>query len=275
MRVDEVLASVGRKMHEDFEGISSAVQHRGAKGRMREAVVDAYLTRWLPHTVRVAHSGEAVSASGETSPECDVVLLDPATPPLIDEKEYRVVPAECLHGVVQVKSKLDRRALREDAEVIRDVKRLPKTAYEPQAGPVIQSSILYGREWPYFPTVGWIFAFDSIDLGALAGELTDLDADTPVEQRVDGVFVLGKGAVLSTAGGLFTAVAADFRQAVRSDNPLMLMTILMQQICQQVWSPRFRLLDYLSHVPLGWPVDTTPPPDEVEWMSTEEVWPEG
>jgi hypothetical protein len=122
MRVEEVLASVARRMQDDFSGISREIEHRGGKGRLRESVVEEYLARWMPGSVSVAQSGEAISVHGEVSPECDVLLLDPNTPPLIDEQSYHVVPVECLHGLVQVKSRLDGDALREDAAVISTVK---------------------------------------------------------------------------------------------------------------------------------------------------------
>jgi hypothetical protein len=103
MNLVDVLDSTARKMLVDFEA-SGAVEHRRSKGTIREAYLLDYLRKYLPRAVKAEHSGEAVTVDGEVSKECDIMILDPSTPPFRDEEDYRIVPIECVQGVIEVKS---------------------------------------------------------------------------------------------------------------------------------------------------------------------------
>jgi hypothetical protein len=47
-------------------------------------------------------SAEIVTADGQISPQCDVLITDPATPPFFSEDRHRVVPNECVYGMIEV-----------------------------------------------------------------------------------------------------------------------------------------------------------------------------
>ncbi len=79
-----ILESVAARMLADFEA-SSVVEHRGSKGTVRETGFRTdFLAKYLPRNVEVTGSGEVISADGQVSGQCDVLLVDPATPPLWD-----------------------------------------------------------------------------------------------------------------------------------------------------------------------------------------------
>jgi hypothetical protein len=123
-----VLASVANKMLADFNA-SSVAKHSGSKGTVREAqLLSNYLRKYLPRNVIAEHSGEVVAANGAVSGQCDIVIVDPSTPPFWDDEDYRIVPAECVYGVIEVKSSLDASELRKAWKQIARVKALPKTA---------------------------------------------------------------------------------------------------------------------------------------------------
>lgn len=265
MRLDETFDSIARKMREDFEGLSGQIRHRGGKGRLRETIVTEYARRWLPKTVSVGGPGEVVTCDGSTSPECDVLLFNPVTPLLLDEQDFRILPAECLYGVLQVKSQLQRKELQQDYEVIRAVKSLNKVAYGSSRTPIELSSTVYGREWPYFPTWGCIFAYQSMSLQSVRAELESLDKNTPLEQRTDIVVMLDKGLVVNQKrDGMLHAWCdqGSVRVAIESRNPIMLLTLFIQQVMSNAWMPDFDMKRYLDHVNFGTILPTITKPSD-------------
>ncbi|WP_443077377.1 DUF6602 domain-containing protein [Streptomyces sp. NBC_01689] len=59
-------------MHADFEQ-SRNFSHNGERGTSREALVRDFLASYLPSHAKTVHNAENVTASGETSPQCDRV----------------------------------------------------------------------------------------------------------------------------------------------------------------------------------------------------------
>jgi Domain of unknown function (DUF6602) len=57
------------------------------------------------------------------------VIFDRSTPPFLDMVSYRKLPNECVYGVIEVKSNLDKTQLLKACRLIERVKRLPKTAF--------------------------------------------------------------------------------------------------------------------------------------------------
>lgn len=187
-----VLAAAAREMQADFE-MSSAIQHRGSKGTVREDKLLTFLQKYLPKNVAVAGSSEVVSADGQTSGQMDIVIYDPAAPPLFHEEGYRILPAECVYAVIEVKSKLTAEELRKSMVTIAKVKALPKTSYFPE--PQQRVKTMYGKEYAgYCPTVGFIFAYDSSDLRGMVDDFLKNLRSQPYDHRIDAVWVLGKGA---------------------------------------------------------------------------------
>jgi Domain of unknown function (DUF6602) len=102
----EILDSVSARMLADFHA-SKQIEHRGSKGTVRETGLrTAFLNKYLPRNVDVVGSGEVIAAYGQVSGQSDVMIIDPATPPLWDNEDYRIVPAECVDAVIEVKSNL-------------------------------------------------------------------------------------------------------------------------------------------------------------------------
>ena len=83
----------------------------------------------MPGTVEVVHNAEIITATGESSRQCDIVIVDKNTPKLRDIKSHRIIPVECVYGVIEVKSRLTSPELIKACENIATVKRLPRNAY--------------------------------------------------------------------------------------------------------------------------------------------------
>lgn len=189
----EILGVVARRMQADFDA-SALVEHRGSKGTVRERDLREFLDKYLPRDLAVLGSSEVIDITGSVSGQCDVLLVDPRTPPLWAAEDLRVVPAECVHVVVEVKSNLTADELRSAWRSVRRVKALAKTAYLPETGPIKRTVNAYGREWDYTPTAAHLFAFDGATLetlGAVFAELAQSEPDPAM--RLDSVFVLNRG----------------------------------------------------------------------------------
>lgn len=191
----DVLRAVADQMLADFEQ-SALIEHRGSKGTVRESGLrDIYLGRYLPGSVRAVGSGEAVATDGTRSGQQDIMIVHPTTPPLFERDDYRMVPIECLHGVVEVKSNLTVDELKKSWESIRKLKSMPKVAYS--KSPMNMSRTVYGRTFEYLPVAGMVFAYEGATLDTLGQAMAELAAEEPdVSRRLDSVWVLKRGGLI-------------------------------------------------------------------------------
>jgi Domain of unknown function (DUF6602)/Resolvase, N terminal domain len=82
----------------------SIVAHRGEKGRIVEGVVKSALRAILPGRFSIG-TGFAITSSGKTSPQLDLVIYDALlNAPIILEGGIGLFPIECIYGFVAVKS---------------------------------------------------------------------------------------------------------------------------------------------------------------------------
>jgi hypothetical protein len=240
----------------DFKA-SGVAKHSGSKGTVREAqLLSNYLRKYLPRNVRAEHSGEVVAVNGAVSRQCDILVVDPSTPPFWDEEDYRIVPAECVYGVIEVKSSLDSTELEKAWRLVADVKALPKTAYFPSQP--MRTRSMYGRtDWPYVPTVGMVFAYDGIELDTLRETFEGLADQDPPEHSLDSVWVLNRGFInWSNPTTSMLELGREPRfgfKVVEATAQQMLLpfTAHLHQHFGTAWMPPFKIVDYLADVPWG------------------------
>jgi hypothetical protein len=195
----EIMSSVGRRMRAEFEETATA-SHHGGKGANREEIVRNFVRRYLPRQTEVTGRGEIISADGHVSPECDIMVVDATAPPLTDERDYRIMPAELVYGVVEVKSRLNGPALLDACQKIKAVKSVRKSAYAPPADGNQRLYSYYGQLHAYTPTAGLIFAFDSTSLERLSSQFIDWCTQTDGKLIPDGVWILDKGSLQWSEG---------------------------------------------------------------------------
>jgi Domain of unknown function (DUF6602) len=258
-KLDEIFRGVAGQMQADFQATRRLVQHKGLKGKAAENnLVATFLRRYLPATLTIRQNAEVVSSAGDVSPECDVLICDPSTPPLWSANNVEIVPIESLYGLIEVKSALSPGDLRDAWANTAAIKHYPKTAWIPSdrlVKPVVQ---LYGKQWEYFPTVGFVFAFTSrSSLKSLRGVMWELAQDTEPEHRLDGVWILDKGSILWWSETTwFTAQPGEdvWIQSIESlegGSPVPVMTMQLQAIFQSVFTRPFRIGDYMGDMPFG------------------------
>lgn len=187
------LAAVAQKLRADFSA-TAQTQHHVSRGTEREEVVAKYLRPYLPQSVEILHNAEIITAAGETSPQCDLVIVDRNTPRLTDLESHHIVPAECVIGVIEVKSKLTAQGLKEDCAKIQKVKKLERVAYvKAPRTPLHAVPLLY----PPVPIFGYVFAFDGDStLKTQAKRLHDWCVATPLDQHPDGIWIADMGMVV-------------------------------------------------------------------------------
>lgn len=256
MELEKIFESIATKMKIDFSGISAEIEHRGSKGRVREIeVVNEFLKKYLPSMIGIS-CGEIVDTLGDVSSECDIILYDAEISPiLLDKESYKIIPIECVYGILEIKSKLDKSELKDAFDKISRVKRLTKKAFYPQKDAVLKFTSLYDKEWDYYPTLGFVFAYDSIDLLTLKDYLDEMHRNMPLHERIDYVCVLNKGMIVNYDDKIdklnHTPTSSTRLRAISSDNPLMLNTVFLQQLLQGAWMPKFRIMDYLKGKSFG------------------------
>ncbi len=180
------------RMRADFEQ-SRNFSHNGEAGTSREALVREFLASYLPSHVETVHNAEIVTSAGETSPQCDIVLADRGTPPFTTLNGYRILPNECVYGVVEVKTKLDKEQLIDACNKISKLRRMSKGSYRVTPGLMPRRTLAYGEVYDYFPTSGIIVAFSSLKLETIGGHLMEWCQARPPVEWPDSVWVLGNG----------------------------------------------------------------------------------
>ncbi|MCC9307393.1 hypothetical protein LN042_09815 [Kitasatospora sp. RB6PN24] len=258
-KLGKILSSVAKKMHADFEQ-SKAFKHHGGAGTSREALTHSFLAGYLPSHVEAIHDAEILAVTGDVSPQCDIVLIDRDTPPLTTLNGYRMIPNECVYGVVEVKTKLDGDQLRDSCEKISKARRLQKSAYRPIRGLIPRTTTAHGRTYEYFPTSGFVVAFDSIKLETLAGHLMDwCHGRDPIEWP-DSVWVLGKGYLQwadPKSGALYRSPVpgASLMQidAIPDQDILLPLALHLNIHFSDAWMHPLDLVPYAAATPLGRP----------------------
>lgn len=111
-RLAEHMDIIAGRMQLDFEA-SASLKHSGSKGAVRETALRRdFLTKYVSGAARVFGNGELISTDGQVSGECDLMIVEPSTPPLWSDEDYALVPVECCYVVIEVKSFLSTDELR-------------------------------------------------------------------------------------------------------------------------------------------------------------------
>lgn len=256
LSLDQTMASIAKKMEIDYEGLTKQIEHKELRGRVREIVIKHFLKEYFPPALGV-ESGEIISSKGDVSKQMDVVVFDRfRCPVLIREDEVHVFPIEGVYAVIEVKSFLDSNELLDCVEKIYSAKRMPKEAYVQQKGAVIHTTTLFGREFQHFPTLGFVFAFDSSGLVTLMGNLATINSKRNIglEDGIDMMCVLKKGVIANrTKEGKisYTPEPESTLCCIETDKSLLLFYLLVMGVLNQAWMPPIKLTEYAQGVEYG------------------------
>ncbi|WJV44548.1 DUF6602 domain-containing protein [Streptomyces flavofungini] len=242
---------------------AAVFDHNGMKGEARETLLREVLTPLIPRHVEILQNAVIVNAQGAQSRQCDLLLKDHSWAPLFSTGRTSLVHAELTYGVIEVKSMLTSEELRQACDNIRAAKQVQKTSFtSTRRDPLVFYRTAYGREYPYFPTVGLIFAYDSnVKLETLGKTLWEWCQDVPLDQRPDAVFVPSLGCLLwvNDGGPLWTYEPGADLAAFPPDGEddiFPVFAIALHQHFNGAWVPKWRLGDYTAQqriaAPLVW-----------------------
>ncbi|RII28262.1 MAG: hypothetical protein CXR30_13745 [Geobacter sp.] len=107
-----------------FDEQTQTLTHPGEFGTYRERLVSEFLRLFVPGRLAV-DSGFLINAFDDVSTQCDVVIFDAASTPLMrSEENQRFFPVETVCAVGEVKSILTEAQLKDALEKLSRVKRL-------------------------------------------------------------------------------------------------------------------------------------------------------
>ncbi|MFF9767455.1 DUF6602 domain-containing protein [Streptomyces sp. NPDC014636] len=256
-KLGKILSSVAKRMHADFEQ-SQNFNHNGEAGTSRELLIQQFLSGYLPAHVEAVHNAEVIAANGDVSPQSDIILIDRGTPPFTSLQGFRIIPNECVYGMIEVKTKLDASQLADACIKISRLRRMPKTAYRPISGVIPRTTKAYGTTHNYFPTSGMIVAFNSLSLETIGNHLVNWCQSRNPSEWPDSVWVTGKGYLQwgdPRTGALFrspTAGASLFQiDADPHQDILLPLAIHLNIHFSDAWMNPLDLLPYSGAAPLG------------------------
>lgn len=185
----ERFAAVAKRIKADFEE-SKLTQHHGSRGTVREEILVRFLELYVPGTAEVVHNAEIITVTGEISPQCYIVLVDRNVPRLQDLRSHRIVPAESVFGVIEVKSRMTGPKLIDSCQKISAIKQLSREAYLTERGaPMMHRP----PRFPGYPIFGYAFAYSGIGIGSLRNRFSEWCHHNPRDRHPDGIWIADSG----------------------------------------------------------------------------------
>lgn len=171
----------------DFEK-SKDVHHPRDVGDVREQILRRFLREsgFVPCRYAVSETSIRVaSTSGHLSNEIDIAIFDPdeAVRLMKREDSYEVLPVENVYGVIQVKSRLNKKEIRNGLDNIASFKRLHRPRSPMPKPPETEEG-----------GFGLLFAYDTdTEWTDIAREIEAWGRDKPKSLWCNAVFILSKG----------------------------------------------------------------------------------
>jgi hypothetical protein len=200
MRLSTLLQSTAESMQQDFERLTAELASPGTKGAAREEIVRQFLRCYLPRRFDV-DEGQATDRFGNTSGQMDALILDlEDTPILYSAPGAKVFLCESVRGAIEVKSRLTKNGLLEDARKIRRLKRLRRALNKP-FNSIVKEGEEPGGTCP--PIIGGLFAYSSAQsMTSLCGELVEWNSRVDPQEGVDFLAILNMGILTFGGDGL-------------------------------------------------------------------------
>jgi hypothetical protein len=178
------------EMLADFEK-SKDVSHPRDVGDIRETILRKFLTDsgYLPRRYGVSdRSIRVASPTGHLSNEIDIAIYDVAESISLMRREntYEVLPAESVYGVIQVKSRLNKKEIQNGLKNLASFKGLDRSVGNPIG--------MFIGEPPHRRGFGILFAFDTdLEWMEIVKEIEQFSNSNPREQWANAIFILNKG----------------------------------------------------------------------------------
>jgi len=195
-KLDELMAVAADEMKISLKKTRTALDHALTKGEAGEEAFRKFLREHLPKSLSVT-KGQIVDSTGALSKQIDVIVYDTGRTPVLfttAEKDHQLVPSEGVVAVFEVKTNLKKDDVSDVIKNMDSVKKLDKSAYFSE--PAVDFN-MYGKNLSIFPTLYFVFAYESAQLGTVSRAFNDQQKTHDYDKRVDALCVLEKGVVLN------------------------------------------------------------------------------
>lgn len=122
-KIEKFVFDYKRLSREVFVNENGDLKHPAEFGIYREKIIKHLIQPFLPSRLAIG-TGFIITSKNETSTQCDLIIYDKDNTPVIENEEQRFFPIECVVGVIEVKSRLDKSKLKEALIKLSKVKKL-------------------------------------------------------------------------------------------------------------------------------------------------------
>jgi hypothetical protein len=207
--LQQVFVSLQARLETNLRVGQNVLKHPVAKGDATEANWINAMKEHLPHRYQVSKAF-VIDADGNESEQIDLVIYDRQyTPILYNRDEQRLIPAESVYAIFEVRPSLNRENIIYAGEKVASVRALNRTSvgityaagkYEPR---------------PLFPIIGGILCYDSGWKPAFGDPLIAILGELDEIARIDLGCVVTEGAFESSyEKGKVGIICSDSRLAL-------------------------------------------------------------
>jgi len=185
-KLTKLFASLQSRLNTGLSTSRCAIDHPTAKGDSSETIWLKILQEHLPHRYQ-ADSAFIVDSKGLMSEQIDIVIYDRQyTPILYNQDNQRVLPAESVYAVLEVKQELNKSNLEYTGKKAASVRRLTRTSVTITSAqgtsdprpliPILAGILTLQSEWkpvfgkPFKETLKARESLERIDLGCIAAD---------------------------------------------------------------------------------------------------------
>lgn len=151
-----------------FKNRDGKLIHPGEYGMYKEKAFRQLLKLFLSRDFSVS-DGFVITANDTCSTQCDIVIYDSSTAPLIQSNLTQFFPIEIVRGICEIKSTLDKKAFKEALIKLSKIKAMSEELYEDFANDNCM------RNWAYIPTFlvcdKLDFKLDSLNFDEIYGDI--------------------------------------------------------------------------------------------------------
>lgn len=251
-----IMAEASDEMKHSLAKSKAALSHNLSKGEAAEESVRTFFRNHCPSSLGVT-KGQVIDCQGGRSRQIDVIIYDSFRTPILftsEEGGHQLVPSEGVLAVIEIKSYADPSDVTGILANMASVKSLDKSAYFSPRGALRTKTYIYDREYDYFPTLYFLFAYDSGSLQALGAEFDRQLTALPVDKRLDCACVLSKGVLVNSQrdGTIDTVPESETKLAsYATNNALLLFYILVTRYLLQAET---RPIELRRYIPSDWAI---------------------
>jgi len=188
--ISSLLSDAATLLRQEFEYVRKSIPHSGKKGEAVEAILKRFLNSHLPQRFH-AGSGFLIDNENNISRQTDVIVYDALSSPLYrSSEEAQIIPFDTAVAVIEVKSCLNKKELKDAFDKIASCKVLKKR-------PLSQlDQRPTGSRLTTIGTFGIVFGFDSnIKLETLAEHVKEFNKGYDSNLWPDEIIILDKGVI--------------------------------------------------------------------------------